>query len=116
MAAASDWPEAIHHALGELSVRQVAYVPDAGHARLIELCQADPALRAVVLTTEEEGRVQHLSARQAGADARAAGARQLLITHLQPGVDQERSRADATEAFGAPVAVAAIDDHHEVHP
>ena len=55
MAAASDWPEAIHRTLGELSVRQVAYVPDAGHARLIELCQADPALRAVVLTTEEEG-------------------------------------------------------------
>jgi sulfopyruvate decarboxylase alpha subunit len=55
MAAASDWPEAIHRALGELSVRQVAYVPDAGHARLIELCRADPALRAIALTTEEEG-------------------------------------------------------------
>ena len=36
-------------------MRQVAYVPDAGHARLIELCRADPAMRAVVLTTEEEG-------------------------------------------------------------
>jgi sulfopyruvate decarboxylase alpha subunit len=55
MAAASDWPEAIHRTLGELGVRQVAYVPDAGHACLIELCRADPALRAVVLTTEEEG-------------------------------------------------------------
>jgi sulfopyruvate decarboxylase alpha subunit len=55
MHAASGWPEAIHRALGELDVRQVAYVPDAGHARLVELCQADPALRAVVLTTEEEG-------------------------------------------------------------
>jgi sulfopyruvate decarboxylase alpha subunit len=55
MDAASDWPAAIHRMLGELDVRQVAYVPDAGHARLIELCQADPALRAVVLTTEEEG-------------------------------------------------------------
>jgi sulfopyruvate decarboxylase alpha subunit len=55
MDAASDWPAAIHRALGELGVRQVAYVPDAGHARLIELCRSDPALRAVVLTTEEEG-------------------------------------------------------------
>jgi sulfopyruvate decarboxylase alpha subunit len=53
--AASEWPEAIHRTLRELSVRQVAYVPDAGHARLIELCQADRALRAVVLTSEEEG-------------------------------------------------------------
>ena len=51
----SGWPEAIYGALGELGVRQVAYVPDAGHARLIELCRADPAMRAVVLTTEEEG-------------------------------------------------------------
>jgi sulfopyruvate decarboxylase alpha subunit len=55
MDAASDWPAAIHRTLGELGVRQVGYVPDAGHARLIELCQADPALRAIVLTTEEEG-------------------------------------------------------------
>ena len=30
-------------------------MPDAGHARLIELCKADPAIRDVVLTTEEEG-------------------------------------------------------------
>ena len=30
-------------------------MPDAGHARLIELCQADPAMRAVPLTSEEEG-------------------------------------------------------------
>lgn len=55
MTGAADWPEAIHQALGELRVRQVAYVPDAGHARLIDLCRADPAMRAVVLTTEEEG-------------------------------------------------------------
>jgi sulfopyruvate decarboxylase alpha subunit len=55
MDAAGGWPDLIHRALGELSVRQVAYVPDAGHTRLIELCQADPAMRAVPLTTEEEG-------------------------------------------------------------
>jgi sulfopyruvate decarboxylase alpha subunit len=36
-------------------VRQVGYVPDAGHKRLIELCLADKALRTVVLSTEEEG-------------------------------------------------------------
>jgi sulfopyruvate decarboxylase alpha subunit len=55
MDGAGGWPEAIHRALSELGVRQVAYVPDAGHARLIELCQADAALTTVVLTTEEEG-------------------------------------------------------------
>ncbi|MGH6944475.1 MAG: phosphonopyruvate decarboxylase, partial [Geminicoccaceae bacterium] len=42
-------------ALGALGARQIACVPEAGHSRLIELCQADPAMRSVVLTTEEEG-------------------------------------------------------------
>ena len=31
------------------------YVPDAGHARLIELCQMDDGFKTVPLTTEEEG-------------------------------------------------------------
>jgi sulfopyruvate decarboxylase alpha subunit len=55
MAAADRWPDFIHRALGELGVRQVAFVPDAGHTRLIELCRSDPTMRAVPLTTEEEG-------------------------------------------------------------
>lgn len=55
MTGPEDWPGAIHRALGDLGVRQVGYVPDAGHARLIELCRSDPAMRTVVLTTEEEG-------------------------------------------------------------
>ena len=55
MSGGTGWPDAIHAALAGLAVRQVAFVPDAGHSRLIELCQADPAMRAVVLTTEEEG-------------------------------------------------------------
>jgi sulfopyruvate decarboxylase alpha subunit len=55
MTGSADWPDAIHQALEELRVRQVAYVPDARHARLIDLCRSDPQMRAVVLTTEEEG-------------------------------------------------------------
>ena len=50
-----DWPLALHKVLAETGVLQVAYVPDAGHKRLIELCQADKSMRAVVCTTEEEG-------------------------------------------------------------
>jgi sulfopyruvate decarboxylase alpha subunit len=53
--AAETWPDGIHRALKELAVRQVAYVPDAGHARLIRLCQDDAAMIDVPLTTEEEG-------------------------------------------------------------
>ena len=50
-----DWPAEIHRELTAFGVRVVGYVPDAGHKRLIELCQADRSMRAVVLTTEEEG-------------------------------------------------------------
>ena len=49
------WPEEIHRELSGAGVRVVGYVPDAGHKRLIELCQADKKMRAVVLSTEEEG-------------------------------------------------------------
>jgi sulfopyruvate decarboxylase alpha subunit len=49
------WPDRLFGVLKAADVRQVGYVPDAGHARLIELCAADPAIRHVVLTTEEEG-------------------------------------------------------------
>jgi sulfopyruvate decarboxylase alpha subunit len=49
------WPEQIHKELSAAGVRVVGYVPDAGHKRLIELCQADKKMRAVVMTTEEEG-------------------------------------------------------------
>ncbi len=50
-----DWPAAIHSALKSQRVRQVSYVPDAGHKRLIELCHADQSMTVVPLTTEEEG-------------------------------------------------------------
>jgi sulfopyruvate decarboxylase alpha subunit len=49
------WPEDIHRDLSAAGVRIIGYVPDAGHKRLIELCRADKKMRAVVLTTEEEG-------------------------------------------------------------
>jgi len=49
------FPEEIHAELIAARVRVVGYVPDAGHKRLIELCHADQRLRAVPLTTEEDG-------------------------------------------------------------
>ena len=52
---ALEWREEIFAALKAAEIRQVGYVPDAGHARLIELCRADPTIRAVPLTGEEEG-------------------------------------------------------------
>ncbi len=50
-----DWPLDIHRVLEAAGIRQVSYVPDAGHAGLIRACQATPSMRTVKLTTEEEG-------------------------------------------------------------
>lgn len=49
------WPDQLHRVLTDQRMRQVAYVPDSGHARLIELVRADRQMRAIPLTTEEEG-------------------------------------------------------------
>ncbi|CAN7771181.1 phosphonopyruvate decarboxylase [Cupriavidus necator] len=49
------WQEQIFQALKHRDVRQVAYVPDAGHAHVIRRVQEDAGIRDVVLTTEEEG-------------------------------------------------------------
>jgi sulfopyruvate decarboxylase alpha subunit len=51
----SVWAEYIHRAFKEGAIQQVAYVPDAGHKELIQLCEADERMHAVPLTTEEEG-------------------------------------------------------------
>jgi sulfopyruvate decarboxylase TPP-binding subunit len=49
------WQESIYRAIKRARVRQVAYVPDAGHAHVIQRVIADPEIEDVVLTTEEEG-------------------------------------------------------------
>ena len=49
------WQDQLFDVLKRADIRQVGYVPDAGHSRLIARCKADPDIRDVVLTTEEEG-------------------------------------------------------------
>jgi sulfopyruvate decarboxylase alpha subunit len=51
----ADWPDRLFETLKRGGVRQVGYVHDAGHARLIDRCRADAEIRDVALTTEEEG-------------------------------------------------------------
>lgn len=49
------WPLDIYKIFKQVGIRQIAYVPDAGHTRLIKRCHADKSMQAVSLTTEEEG-------------------------------------------------------------
>ncbi len=49
------WADGIFNAFVDGGIRQVAYVPDAGHARLITLCEGSNKIHHVPLTTEEEG-------------------------------------------------------------
>jgi sulfopyruvate decarboxylase alpha subunit len=49
------WQAGVYDALKTARVSIAGYVPDAGHAHLIEAAHADPDMRATVLTTEEEG-------------------------------------------------------------
>jgi sulfopyruvate decarboxylase alpha subunit len=49
------WSEGVHRALKTHGVTMVPFVPDGGQAQLIDLCLNDPAMHAVMLTTEEEG-------------------------------------------------------------
>ena len=50
-----EWADDIYAAFKDAGINQVAYVPDAGHKRLINACIADNDIQTVSLTTEEEG-------------------------------------------------------------
>lgn len=50
-----DWPRAIFEQLKNLAIRQVAYVPDAGHSRLLDYCAENSDMVMVPLTSEQEG-------------------------------------------------------------
>ena len=52
---ADTWQASVYAALKAADVRQIGYVPDAGHSHLINAAETDPDMDAIVLTTEEEG-------------------------------------------------------------
>jgi sulfopyruvate decarboxylase alpha subunit len=53
--APAPWQRDVFEVLKAARVRQMSFVPDAGHARLIEMFQRDPEVQTTVLSTEEEG-------------------------------------------------------------
>ncbi len=66
---ASDWQHRIYRVLRRHGVTQFAYVPDAGHATLIDLSLEDDEVQSIALTTEEEGVALAAGAHLGGARA-----------------------------------------------
>ena len=96
--------------------RALGYSADTGPAWSLEALGAglDLVLCEATVPIEEEDTMQHLSARQAGAQARTAGAGRLVLTHLWATLDPGEAQALGSEAFGRPVEVAAIGARYEV--
>ena len=52
---ADPWTVEAHRLFKQHGIKTVGYVPDAGLTDLIKACDADNDIKAVVMTTEEEG-------------------------------------------------------------
>lgn len=68
----------------------------------------DLAICEATFTARDEGRLQHLSGRQAGTTAREAGVGRLLVTHRWPAVPEHEVLEEAAGAFGAGVEAAEV--------
>ncbi|HZM56673.1 MAG TPA: MBL fold metallo-hydrolase [Acidimicrobiales bacterium] len=90
--------------------RSLGYSADTGPAwSLAEFGRGlDLVLAEATYTVDHEGTAGHMSGRQAGEQARRAGAERLVITHRWPTIDADAVAREATTAFGRPVEQAAI--------
>lgn len=106
----TDHPIETLAARAQLDGRALGYSADTGPAWSLSKLGGPLSLALVEasLTTDAEGTMQHLSARQAGADAAASGAESLLLTHLPPPLDREQARKEAEASFGSTVGVAVV--------
>ncbi|MEX2275316.1 MAG: MBL fold metallo-hydrolase [Actinomycetota bacterium] len=94
----------------------LAYSGDTGPSdEVVKLARdADLFLCEATWQSGDELAPFHLSAEQAGEHATRAGARRLMLTHILPIRDRERSRSEAAQRFSGPVELALEDDRHEV--
>jgi ribonuclease BN (tRNA processing enzyme) len=96
--------------------RSLGYSADTGSGWSLAALgpRLDLALCEATFLRDQEGQLQHLSGRQAGEAAKDAGAGRLVLTHLWPTTDPDRSRAEATDAYGGPVDVAVTNETYEL--
>jgi ribonuclease BN (tRNA processing enzyme) len=99
--------------------RVVAYSGDTGSCEaLIPLArQADLLLcEAGFLDGPDLPEGLHLSGRQAGEYAARAGAGHLVLTHLAPWNDKQRSFGEARAAFDGKISLAAVGQEFDLSP
>ena len=96
--------------------RSLVYSADTGSGWSLTALphEADLVLCEAGALPAHEGLAPHLSPRQAGAEARAARAKRLIVTHLPPGADRDSVQRQAEDAFGAEVEMAATDASYAV--
>ncbi|MEV4284792.1 MBL fold metallo-hydrolase [Nonomuraea bangladeshensis] len=92
--------------------RVLAYTGDTGPSPdVADLARGADLLLAEATFADQvpRGARRHLSsARQAGRQAEDAGARHLLLTHLQPGTDAAAARAAAAAEYAGEIGVATL--------
>lgn len=108
--------ERTHHYIETMAVRadapdgtSMAYSADTGPEWSIARLGrgVDIALVESTYATDAEAEgIQHLSAGQAGAMAREAGAKRCVLTHFWPGSDLAVHARNGESAYGAPVTIA----------
>jgi ribonuclease BN (tRNA processing enzyme) len=88
----------------------LAYSADSGPGWSVEELGSDIGtfLCEATYTFESEGSLRHLSGREAGTMARAAGVHRLIVTHRWPTVSADDVRREAELAFGRPVEQATL--------
>ena len=94
----------VEHAGGRL-----AYSADTGECEaLVRLAEGADVLLCEGSYLEGPGNAAnvHLTARQAGEHATRAGVGRLILTHLVPWNDRERSRAEAAQTYHGPLSLA----------
>ncbi len=90
--------------------RSLGYSADTGPGWSVDELGVglDLLLSEATYTVDHEGTAGHMSGRQAGEQARRAGARRLVITHRWPTIDPALLVEEAEKAFGGQVEQAGI--------
>lgn len=94
----------------EAGDKVLAYTADTGPTDAIADIARDADLLLSEATWQEDGSAfppdLHLTARQAGEHAHKASAKRLMLTHLKPTLDRDRSREETAAAFDGEILLA----------